>query len=267
MRSADQTSASSRRAGATGGAGGRAAVAAAAGRGDRCVTPLGGRGGQAAGERLAQAAARRQGRGRRRPRAGPRSNCGARASSSPDASKRAERPSKTSSSWPADLVAERERGGAVVGARGEHPLAPVALAPVVRGGGDAADQVDARRREVGGDGCRVPDVLAHGEADAHAERLDHDRRLAGAEVARLVEDAVVRQEALAVDGLDAPVGHHRGAVVARRRPTRGTRSPRGRGAPPGASRSSASRAAAREARAAAADPPAGSRRSRAPGPG
>ena len=42
----------------------------------------------------------------------------------------------------------------------------------------------------------------------------HDRRLPGAEVARLVEDAVVGQEALAVHGLHASVRHHRGGVVA-----------------------------------------------------
>ena len=76
-------------------------------------------------------------------------------------------------------------------------------------------------------GGRVPDVLAHGEADAHAQHVEHHRGVAGAEVARLVEDAVVGQEALVVDRLHPPVRHHGGGVVGSRRSSRGSpRSPR-----------------------------------------
>ena len=50
--------------------------------------------------------------------------------------------------------------------------------------------------------ARVPDVLADRQPDAHAADLDQRRRVAGLEVAALVEHAVVRQQDLAVDGAD-----------------------------------------------------------------
>ena len=62
-------------------------------------------------------------------------------------------------------------------------------------------------------GPGLPDVLADGEPDADAVDLDQRRLGAGLEVALLVEDAVVRQVHLAVDGRDRAVGEHGGGVV------------------------------------------------------
>ncbi len=60
---------------------------------------------------------------------------------------------------------------------------------------------------------RNPDVLAHGEPDEHAVDLDHAAAAAALEVAVLVEDAVVRQPAFAVDGPHLAVAEDGRGVV------------------------------------------------------
>ena len=113
----------------------------------------------------------------------------------------------------ADERAEGDRGEAVAGALGDHLLALAALAGLVGRGGDVEHQPRAGQRLVGHRRTGDPDVLADGEADL--DSVDVDGRPAGAalEVAQLVEDPVVGQVDLAVDGLQAAVGQHRGGVV------------------------------------------------------
>jgi len=59
----------------------------------------------------------------------------------------------------------------------------------------------------------LPHVLADRHADKRLADLDQHEVAACGEVAVLVEDAVVRQEALAVDRLDLAVGAHGARVV------------------------------------------------------
>jgi hypothetical protein len=59
-------------------------------------------------------------------------------------------------------------------------------------------------RKVGRGRAGLPHVLADGRADQRLAVLEQDQVAAGSEVAVLVEDAVVRQEALAVDRLHLP---------------------------------------------------------------
>ena len=130
------------------------------------------------------------------------------------ASNTAERPSKTNSSWPptwlqntsaalqseARVASIRSRASPLPACHGDADRHAMTSTP---GGG-----------QIAGDRVRVPDVLADREADAHAEQLDDQRAVAGAEVARLVEDAVVGQKALVVDLLDPSVGDDRRRVEA-----------------------------------------------------
>ncbi len=58
----------------------------------------------------------------------------------------------------------------------------------------------AGQGEVGGRRPRLPDVLADRDADERLPELEEEQLAAGLEVAVLVEDAVVGEEALAVDG-------------------------------------------------------------------
>ncbi len=113
----------------------------------------------------------------------------------------------------ADERAEGHRGEAVARALGDHLLALAALAGLVGRGGDVEHQPRAGQRLVGHRRTGDPDVLADGEADL--DPVDLDDRPAGAalEVAQLVEDPVVGQVDLAVDGLQAAVCQHRRGVV------------------------------------------------------
>ena len=113
----------------------------------------------------------------------------------------------------ADEVAEGELGPVASSHGAEELLALAALAAVVRGSRGVGDQ----RRPFGhlGRGGRAldPAVLADGEAhprpgDVHGSRLG-----AGDEVALLVEDRVVGQADLAVDGAHRAVGEHGERVV------------------------------------------------------
>ncbi len=106
----------------------------------------------------------------------------------------------------ADLVDVHQRGVRVGGPGGEHPLAVRRLAEVVGRGVDVDGELGAAGGLFGERPVGAPDVLA--DADAHLDATDEvelhrvglvPRR----EVASLVEDGVVGQEALAV-GADHP---------------------------------------------------------------
>ena len=99
------------------------------------------------------------------------------------------------------------------GEAGEQRLALEALAAVVGRARGVGDQ----RRAFGdlGRGGRAlhPAVLADGEPDPGAGDVDRRRLGAGDEVALLVEDRVVGQAVLAVDGPHGAVGEHGEGVV------------------------------------------------------
>ena len=101
----------------------------------------------------------------------------------------------------ADEVAEGEVRARVARPRDEHLLAVLRLADVERRGGEVDDQLRAGEREVGRRRARLPDVLA--DRDPPDDRIaepEQDEVAALGEVAVLVEDAVVGEEVLAVDG-------------------------------------------------------------------
>ena len=99
----------------------------------------------------------------------------------------------------ADEVAEGEEGGVVARPRDEHLLAVLGLADVVRRRRDVHEQLRAGEREVGRGRAGLPDVLADRRPDQRLPEPQQDELAARGEVAVLVEDAVVRQVALAVD--------------------------------------------------------------------
>ena len=100
---------------------------------------------------------------------------------------------------PADRVAERDEARVVARADAQHLLALAVLADVERRRRDVRDQLRAGEREVGRRRPGLPDVLADRRPDEHLAEAEQEQVAAGREVAVLVEDAVVRQEALAVD--------------------------------------------------------------------
>ena len=99
----------------------------------------------------------------------------------------------------ADRVAERDEAGVVARARGEHLLALAVAADVERRGREVDEQLRAGEREIGRGRPGLPHVLADRRPDQRAAVLEEKEVVAGREVAVLVEDAVVREEALAVD--------------------------------------------------------------------
>ena len=109
---------------------------------------------------------------------------------------------------PSHQVAEGEIRRVVAGARDQHLLPLLGLADVERRGGDVHEQLHPRQGEVGGGRARLPDVLAHRRPDQHVAHAQREQLPAFGEVAVLVEDAVVRQEVLAVDGADLPAAEH-----------------------------------------------------------
>ena len=97
---------------------------------------------------------------------------------------------------PADRVAERDVRRAVARARAEHLLALTVAQQVERRRGDVHDQLRSGEREIGRGRARLPHVLADRHADQRVAVLEEIEAVARREVAELVEDAVVRQEAL-----------------------------------------------------------------------
>src|SRR5918996_2619259 len=112
----------------------------------------------------------------------------------------------------ADRIAEREIRRIVARAGDEHLLALAVLADVERGCRDVADQLRAGEREVGRRRPRLPDVLADRRSDQRPPVLEQEEVATRREVAILVEDAVVGEEALAVDRLHLAVGADRARV-------------------------------------------------------
>ncbi len=82
-----------------------------------------------------------------------------------------------------------------------------------RRGGDVHDELCAGEREVGRRRPGLPDVLADRRPRDHVAEAQQEQVGARGEVAVLVEDAVVGQEALAVDGPDRAVGEDVAGVV------------------------------------------------------
>src|SRR5690606_7255463 len=114
----------------------------------------------------------------------------------------------------AHLVDVDERAGGVRRPGGQHALALGQAVGVVRRGVDVDHQLGPAVG-LGGDGpAGVEGVLADGHADPHAGHLDERRGgLAGGEVALFVEDRVVGQVALVVDGVHPAPGADGGGVV------------------------------------------------------
>ena len=113
----------------------------------------------------------------------------------------------------ADGVAEQHRHQVVPGPLDQHALALEALAQVVGRGREVHDHFGAGEGLVGCGRAGLPDVLADREPHGHAVQLEGCGLGPGLEVPLLVEDAVVRQVHLAVDGGHLAVGEHRGGVV------------------------------------------------------
>ena len=113
----------------------------------------------------------------------------------------------------ADGVDEHDRGQVVDGALREHALPGLPVADAVGGGGQVDDHLGARQRLRHRRRPRLPDVLADAHPDRDPVELEDGGLCAALEVALLVEDAVVGQVHLAVDGRDLAVGEHRRGVV------------------------------------------------------
>ena len=102
-----------------------------------------------------------------------------------------------------------------------------------RGRREVDEELRAREREIGGRRAGLPDVLADRGADVQLPEAEQDEVAAFGEVAVLVEDAIVRQELLAVHGADLAFRAHRARVrevaVEPGRPDEGDASVRGAG--------------------------------------
>ncbi len=113
----------------------------------------------------------------------------------------------------ADQVDVDQPAGRVGGPGGQHPL-PLDQAPgVVRRGVQVDDELGTAGRLVGDRPVGRPGVLA--DDDTHPHPADDEELAfvgAGHEVPLLVEDAVVGEEALAVDAPHRPLAAHRGRV-------------------------------------------------------
>ena len=99
----------------------------------------------------------------------------------------------------ADGVAERDEAGAVARTDAEHLLALLCLSDMERRGRDVDDELGSGKGEIGGGRARLPDVLADRQPDGGLAESEHCQVASGREGSVLVEHAVVREEALAVD--------------------------------------------------------------------
>ena len=75
------------------------------------------------------------------------------------------------------------------------------------------EQLSSGEGEIGRRRAGLPHVFADRDAHEHVAELQQHEIAPGREVAVLVEDAVVRQVALAIDALHRAVGQHGAAVV------------------------------------------------------
>jgi hypothetical protein len=106
---------------------------------------------------------------------------------------------------PADEVAEREVRARVARARDEHLLSILGLSDVEWGGREVHEELRSGKREVGSGRAGLPDVLADGGADVRVAEPEQDEVAPFREVAVFVEDAVVRQVLLPIDGADSAI--------------------------------------------------------------
>ncbi len=137
---------------------------------------------------------------------------------------------------PADLVDVDDRTMRIGRPGREHALTNGTLADREGRGVDVDVQFGPGGRLLGERPERAPDVLADRDPDLHAAdhvQLERIRLVTRGEVAGLVEDRVVRQQAFAVGADDLAVGAHRGGVV---QVTVEVDEPDDRGASPGARR-------------------------------
>ena len=109
-----------------------------------------------------------------------------------------ESPSKTSSSWPPTMLTYATVAPASARPAGDQRQPDVVLVQLVRRAVDVDDEPDAGPRGRGERAAGLPDVLADGQRDVDAADADDGQRVAGHEVAVLVEDAVVGQVVLEV---------------------------------------------------------------------
>src|SRR5581483_7455056 len=108
----------------------------------------------------------------------------------------------------ADGVDERDEARVVARANDEHLLALAFLADVEGRGRDVRDQVRPGEHEIRRRRAGLPEVLANSRPDERLAEAEQHELPAGREVAVLVEDAVIREEALRVDGSELPAGAH-----------------------------------------------------------
>ena len=113
----------------------------------------------------------------------------------------------------ADGVAEGDETGVVARAGGEHLLALAIAEDVERRGREVGQDLRAGESELGRRRPGLPHVLADRGADQRAAVLEQQELSTGCEVAVLVEDAVVRQEPLAVQRLELAGGADGARVV------------------------------------------------------
>ena len=108
----------------------------------------------------------------------------------------------------ADEIAEREVRARVPRPRDEHLLTLLRLADVERRCGEVHEELRTGEGEIGRRWAGLPDVFADRQARVHVARVEHHEVAPLGEVAVLVEDAVVREEVLSVDGAHLAVGAH-----------------------------------------------------------
>jgi predicted amidohydrolase len=113
----------------------------------------------------------------------------------------------------ADRVAERDEAQVVGRPYLQHLFALTVLADVERRGRDVRNQLCAREREVGRRWPGLPHVLADRGADHDVAEAEQHEVVARREIPVFVEDAVVRQVALAVDVPHLAVGKREACVV------------------------------------------------------
>ena len=112
----------------------------------------------------------------------------------------------------ANRVAERDETRVVARACDEHLFALAFLSDVIRRSGDVREQLRAAEREIRRRRSGLPHVLADGRTDQRLAELQQDQVASRSEVAVLVEDAVVREEALADERLHLTARAHRARV-------------------------------------------------------
>ena len=103
----------------------------------------------------------------------------------------------------ADEVAEGEVRACVARTRDEHLFAFLGLPDMERRRREIDDELCSRESEVGRGWPGLPDVLADRDSDGGLAETEDDEVASLGEVPVLVENAVVRKEVLAIDGLHA----------------------------------------------------------------